>query len=90
MTIEYYILNTYCFYIIYTLLQDEIRISKKDYESEKARMYGPLDAWHHVECFCNKRDDLEFYGSADLLPGFFTLSVDDKNMLKGKLKKIEV
>lgn len=72
------------------LLQDEVRISKKDYESDRARMYGPIDMWHHVDCFVKKRVELEFFESGDVLPGYNTLSVDDKKMLKGKLKKFEV
>lgn len=23
-------------------------------------MYGPVDQWHHVDCFVEKRDELEF------------------------------
>ncbi|KAK4317648.1 hypothetical protein Pmani_011270 [Petrolisthes manimaculis] len=72
------------------IVKDDIRISKMDYESEKARMYGPIPAWHHVECFCKNRTELEFFLAADALPGFNTLSADDKKMLKAKLKKIEV
>lgn len=52
-------------------------------------MYGPVDRWHHVDCFVKKRAELEFFDSGENLPGFFTLSADDKKMLKGKLKKIE-
>ncbi|KAK8406811.1 hypothetical protein O3P69_007397 [Scylla paramamosain] len=72
------------------ILKDEVRISKKDYDDERARMYGPVDRWHHVDCFIKKRTELEFYDSGEALPGFFTLSADDKKMVKEKLKKIEV
>lgn len=53
-------------------------------------MYGPVDRWHHVDCFVKKRAELEFFDSGENLPGFFTLSADDKKLVKEKLKKIEV
>nr|KAG5690349.1 hypothetical protein BaRGS_001271 [Batillaria attramentaria] len=40
--------------------KDEVRLSKKDYESQRAKMYGPQDMWHHVDCFVKERDELEF------------------------------
>jgi poly [ADP-ribose] polymerase len=40
--------------------KDDVRISKKDYETERAKMYGPQDAWYHVDCFKDNRDDLDF------------------------------
>ncbi|XP_071539623.1 poly [ADP-ribose] polymerase 1 [Panulirus ornatus] len=70
--------------------KDEVRISKKDYDSERSRMYGPVDLWHHIDCFVKKRTELEFFESGDMLPGYNTLSADDKKLLKGKLKKSEV
>ena len=42
------------------LIQDLVRISKKDYESQRAKMYGPQDQWYHVDCFVKERDDLGF------------------------------
>lgn len=45
--------------------QDDVRISRKDFESERAKMYGPVDLWHHVDCFVNARDDLEFTTDMD-------------------------
>ncbi|XP_069975958.1 poly [ADP-ribose] polymerase 1-like [Penaeus vannamei] len=72
------------------ILKDQVRISKKEYDSERARMYGPVDLWHHVDCFVKKRAELGFFESGDTIAGFGTLSADDKNMLKSKLKKIEV
>ena len=40
--------------------QDAVRVSKKDYESQRAKMYGAVDLWHHVDCFVENRDDLGF------------------------------
>ncbi|KAG0725102.1 Poly [ADP-ribose] polymerase [Chionoecetes opilio] len=70
------------------ILKGEVRISKKDYEAETAKMYGPADLWHHVDCFIKRRAEFEFFDSGESLPGFFTLSADDKKMVKEKLKKI--
>lgn len=72
------------------ILKGEVRISKKDFDDERARMYGPVDRWHHVDCFVKKRAELEFFDSGENLPGFFTLSADDKKMVREKLKKTEV
>ena len=49
-----------CFFFFFFFLQDEVRISKKDYESERAKRYGPQDEWYHVDCFVKERDDLGF------------------------------
>ncbi|KAK7070987.1 Poly [ADP-ribose] polymerase 1 [Halocaridina rubra] len=70
--------------------KDEVRISKKDYDNERAKMYGPQDMWHHVDCFLKRRVELEFFEDAEHIPGFNTLSADDKKMLRSKIKKIEV
>ena len=43
-----------------------VRLSKKDYEGERSKMYGPQDLWHHVDCFVEKRDELEF--NTDMQP----------------------
>ena len=42
------------------ILQDELRVSRKDYESQRAKMYGPQHLWYHVDCFVASRDELEF------------------------------
>ena len=46
--------------IFFTVDQDQVRLSRKDFESERAKMYGPQDKWHHLDCFVNDRDELEF------------------------------
>ncbi|KAM0731843.1 Poly [ADP-ribose] polymerase [Formica fusca] len=70
------------------IIKDEMRISKKDYESAEARRFGGLDRWHHVECFVKLRADLGYYGSGDELPGTKELSKEDKNSLKTALPKM--
>jgi len=42
-----------------------VRLSKKDYESQRAKMYGPQDLWYHIDCFIAKRDELEFPADMD-------------------------
>jgi hypothetical protein len=49
--------------------KNAVRIGKKEYESTRAKMYGPYDKWHHVQCFKDQREQMEFYSSAEELPG---------------------
>jgi len=41
-------------------LQGCVRIAKKDFESERAKKYGPQNLWFHVDCFVSDREELEF------------------------------
>ena len=51
----------------------EARISKKEYNSERAKMYGPYDAWHHIPCFAKKREEMEYFDAGDAMAGFMLL-----------------
>ena len=64
-------------------------MSKKDYESEGAKMYGGQDRWHHLECFAKLREELVFFESGDMLPGFESLKKEDKDSVKKALPKID-
>ncbi|XP_033096615.1 poly [ADP-ribose] polymerase 1-like [Anneissia japonica] len=72
------------------IAKDDIRISKKDYErAAEKNIPGPVDLWHHVECFIEP-DRLEEMGwkdtySGEQLSGYKTLKVDDQKDLKKKL-----
>ena len=55
-----------------------MRICKKDYDDDRAKQYGPLDRWHHLECFAKNREELMFFCSGDKLAGFNTLGQDDQ------------
>lgn len=66
--------------------KNEVRISKTVYDDEAAFKAGPHPGWHHVDCFVKNRNDLGYTEAADKLPGFSSLSTDDKDMLKRKLK----
>ena len=60
----------------------EARIAKKNYTSDRAKMYGPYDAWHHVKCFIQKREELEYFDAGDQMPGLMTLSAEDQVEIK--------
>lgn len=59
-------------------LSFQIRISKKDFETEVGKKYGGQDMWHHVTCFAKLRSELGYFESADKLPGFKSLSKADQ------------
>ncbi|CAB4059548.1 PARP1 [Lepeophtheirus salmonis] len=66
-----------------------VRVSKKEYQSERALRYGPYDAWNHLKCFAQKQEELGYFDSGDSLDGFKTLSQDDQKEVKSLIKKIE-
>ncbi|XP_014489527.1 PREDICTED: poly [ADP-ribose] polymerase [Dinoponera quadriceps] len=70
------------------IVKDEVRISKKDFESAEARKFGGLDRWFHVECFANLRANIGYYGKGDELPGIKDLSKEDQKSLKAALSKM--
>ncbi len=55
------------------LLQDLVRMSKKDFESQRAKMYGPQDLWYHINCFAENRDEIEF--EEDIQPEKFVFFI---------------
>ncbi|KAH3844594.1 poly [ADP-ribose] polymerase 1-like [Dreissena polymorpha] len=71
------------------IAKGEVRISRKDYESQRAVMYGPVDLWHHVDCFVKKRDELAFTTemNPEKINGWLGLKKEDKDMLLEKLGK---
>lgn len=70
------------------IMKEQVRISKKDFESDNGKRYGGIDLWHHVECFAKMRDDLQFWEQGSELPGFFTLSAEDQRAVKEHLPKV--
>ena len=71
-----------------TIVKGEVRISKKDYESEEAKKFDGIDLWHHTSCFAKLRTELGFYLSGDSLPGAKSLSPEDQKLLKTLLPKL--
>jgi hypothetical protein len=70
----------------------DIRISKKDYESESAVMFSRgagLDRWHDLDCFVKVREELGFFESGKLIPGFDDLEKKDKKEVTAKLPAIK-
>lgn len=60
--------------------KDEVRIKKVLYDTEVGMKFGGQAIWHHVECFAQLRSELGWFESADKLPGYDTLSTDDKEI----------
>ncbi|ODN00096.1 Poly [ADP-ribose] polymerase [Orchesella cincta] len=68
-----------------------VRISKKDFTSERAMLYGGgngMDRWHHLDCFVKIREEIEFFAGAKVIPGFKDLDREDQEMLTKKLPAI--
>lgn len=72
-----------------TIVKGEVRVSKKDYESEEARKFGGLDRWHHLDCFAKLRSELTFFCSGMDIPGANDLTAEDKDKLNKALPKIK-
>lgn len=70
------------------ILKDEVRISKKDFESDAAKRYGGADLWHHVDCFVKLRDELQYWAAGSELPGITALTKEDQQSVKEKLPKV--
>lgn len=69
-------------------MKEEVRVSKKDFNSEIGRKYGGQDRWHHLNCFAHLRSELGFFAGADILPGFNSLSKGDKEEAKKQIPYI--
>lgn len=72
-----------------TIVKGEVRLSKKDYESEDARKFGGLDRWHHIDCFAKLRSELQYFDTGANIPGADTLEKDDLEKVKKALPKIK-
>ncbi|XP_021365761.1 poly [ADP-ribose] polymerase 1-like isoform X2 [Mizuhopecten yessoensis] len=68
-----------------------VRIAVKDFESQRAKLYGPQNLWYHVDCFVSEREDLEFTTdkNPDKIKGFNRLKKEDQEELFTKLGKGE-
>jgi len=67
----------------------EVRAGKKEFDSQRAKMYGPYDRWHHIPCFAEKREELGYYDAGDAMAGFMLLGPEDKELIKSKLKPMK-
>ena len=66
--------------------QGEVRIGKKIHNTRMAKLNGPYDRWHHLQCFAEKAHDLEYYKDGEELPGISSMSEDDKKEIRSKIK----
>ncbi len=71
------------------MFQEDIRASKKDFESESGRRYGGVDLWHHLECFAKLRGELEFWNSGSKLPGYHNLKAEDQEKVRSLLPEMK-
>ena len=50
-----------------------VRVGKKEYDSQRAKMYKPYFKWHHILCFVDQREMLEYFDAGDAMAGFTLL-----------------
>lgn len=62
--------------------KDEIRIKKVVHDTEVGMKFGGQAIWHHVECFAQLRSTLGWFESGSKIPGFKSLSQDDKQTVE--------
>ena len=65
--------------------KEDIRVGKRIYDTRMAKLNGPYDRWHHVQCFADKSKKLEFYDNGEKLPGISSLSEEDFKMVGSKI-----
>ena len=65
--------------------KEDIRVGKRIYDTRMAKLNGPYDRWHHLECFAIKSESLEFYDRGDKITGVSTLSEEDAKMVSSKV-----
>ncbi|XP_055693222.1 poly [ADP-ribose] polymerase [Lutzomyia longipalpis] len=71
------------------ILKAEVRIKKVVYDTEIGMKFGGQPLWHHVECFAKCRGELMYFTTGDQLPGFNTLSKEDKAAVKKALPAVK-
>lgn len=59
----------------------EIRIKKVSYKWSENATVDTKILWYHFACFARQRFKLDWWHSAELLPGFQNLNEQDKEML---------
>lgn len=65
--------------------KDEVRIRKTVFDTEVGMKYGGQALWHHTTCFAQLRGELGWLASGEDLPGFQSLSKEDKQIVKDAL-----
>lgn len=68
------------------IMKDDIRVKKMAYDTEVGMKFGGQAKWHHLNCFVALRSDYGFYLGGEMLPGFSSLSPEDKKTVKKSLE----
>lgn len=71
------------------IVKEDIRIRKTVYDTGVGMKDGRQPLWHHADCFVKVRDELGFFSSGEVLPGFKDLTADDKKKVKDLLKAVK-
>ncbi|XP_076264902.1 poly-(ADP-ribose) polymerase [Rhynchophorus ferrugineus] len=71
------------------ILKDEVRVSKKDYESDIGKQIGGADQWHHLTCFAQLRSELGYFEDANKIPGFKQLKKNDQEEARKAIPAIK-
>ncbi|KAK7576565.1 hypothetical protein V9T40_012851 [Parthenolecanium corni] len=71
------------------IIKTDIRASKKDYDSDEGRRFNGIDRWYHLECFAKCRAELEFWAVGSKLPGYSSLSKEDKAKVVAALPEMK-
>lgn len=64
------------------IIKDEVRIKKIAHDTEIGMKFGGQSIWHHVECFASLRSELGWFETGEKLPGFKSLSKEDRENVK--------
>lgn len=64
-------------------------MKKTAFDTEIGKKYGGQSLWHHLECFAKMRDELGFFASGEMLPGFKDLEPEDKKTVKETIKAVK-
>lgn len=71
------------------ICKDEVRVKKTVFDTEVGKKYGGQALWHHLDCFVKVRDELGFFSSGTVLPGFKDLEPEDQQLVKDTVKAVK-
>lgn len=64
------------------IVKDAVRVKKTVYHTEVGMKFGGQPFWHHLECFAQIRgDEYGFFLSGEKLPGFKSLTEEDREIV---------
>ncbi|XP_047514083.1 poly [ADP-ribose] polymerase 1-like isoform X2 [Pieris napi] len=65
------------------IVKKELRISKIQYEEKR----GEIKHYYHVKCFANVRNEFNFPGSGEYMPGFEILTNKNQEIVKSYIRQ---